>query len=80
MAEPGPTDQDNEGSQAVRAAWSTPEQTTVDYAVVVDELNASKLVGGERAFKRGSHVPITIMGYFNPNTDAFLVELKTKDL
>lgn len=61
------------------AAWKTLPPTRPDYAAVVTLMNANKLVGEASVFERGPHVPVTHMGYFRPPTDAFQVELKSKD-
>lgn len=53
--------------------------TKGDYAAVVTDINATKLVGEATVFEREPHVPITHLAYFKPNKDAFLVELKSKD-
>lgn len=63
----------------MRDAWSVGKTTKVEYADVVQELNATKLVGEASVFERGPHFPVTHMAYFKPVTDAFLVELKNKD-
>lgn len=61
------------------AAWAAAKPTRYDYATVVNEMNASKLCGEESIFERGPHVPIAHMEKFKPPTDAFLVELKSKE-
>lgn len=63
----------------LRAAWERLAPTRKDYGKVVTELNALKLVGEGSVFERGSHVPITHMGYFKPPADAFLADLRLKD-
>ena len=64
---------------ALRAMWATSEPTRHDFAAVVNEIIAAKLVGEGRVFERGPYVPITHLAYFKPPMDAFAVELKTKD-
>ena len=59
--------------------WAVAKPTKVDFAAVVTDINATKLVGEASVFERGPHLPITHMAYFKPNMDAFLVELKSKD-
>lgn len=68
-----------DGIQASCAAWSTLSPTTVDYATVVSELNASKLVSEASVFESRPHVPITYLAYIKQITEAFPVELKSKD-
>lgn len=68
---------DKDGEDTVRTAWNTVNPTKMDYANVVNQLNASKLVGEASVFKRGTHVPITHMEYFKPNMDAILTQLKS---
>lgn len=64
---------------ALRAMWATSEPTPHDFAAVVNEINAAKLVGEGSVFERGPYFPITHMAYFKLPMDAFAVELKTKD-
>ncbi|PXF40470.1 hypothetical protein BWQ96_09819 [Gracilariopsis chorda] len=64
---------------ALRGMWATAKPTGHDFAAVVNELNAAKLVGEGSVFQRGPYVPITHMAFFKPPMDAFTVELKTKD-
>ena len=59
--------------------WRTAEPDRMDYATVVGDMNANRLVGDATIFERAVHVPVTHMGYFKPNSDAFLLELKAKD-
>lgn len=71
----GPKD----ASELVRVAWATGKPTRQDYAAVVNDMNAAKLVGEGSVFERGPHVPATHLAYFKPPVDAFLTELKSKD-
>lgn len=41
-------------------------------------MNAAKIVGEASVFERGPHVPITHMGYFKPNLDAFAVQIRQR--
>lgn len=66
-------------AREVRTAWAVGKPGRHDFAAVVTELNASKLVGEGSVFERGAHVPVTHMGYFKAPTDAFLTELRSKD-
>ncbi|PXF40693.1 hypothetical protein BWQ96_09595 [Gracilariopsis chorda] len=75
MTDAGPSD----AAARLRAAWATLKPSRHDYGKVVTELNASKLVGEGRVFESRPHVLITHMGYFKPETDAFLAGLKNKD-
>lgn len=63
----------------LRTRWSVAKPTRDNYANVVSDINATKLVGEASIFERGTHVTITHMGYFKHSTDAFLVELRLKD-
>lgn len=69
----------SDGATGLRGRWAGAKPARHDYAAVVTELNASKLVGEGSVFERGPHVPITHLGYFKPPVDAFLSELKSKD-
>lgn len=73
------SEQERVRTGAVRAAWAASKPNRHNYAAVVSELNASKLVGEGRVFERGAHVPVTQMGYFKPPGDAFLTEMRSKD-
>ena len=71
---------DKDDSTTLPEKWAVAKPLRDYYAVVVSELNASKLVGEVSLFERGPFVPITHLGYCKPQTDAFLNELKSKDL
>ena len=64
---------------ALHAMWATSEPTWHDFAAVINEINAAKLVREGSIFEQGPYVPITHMASFKPPMDAFAVELKTKD-
>lgn len=70
---------DKDDSTTLPEKWAVAKPLRNDYAEVVSELNASKLVGEGSVFERGPFVPITHLGYFKPPVDAFLNELKSKD-
>lgn len=63
----------------LRAAWATRKPARLDYAAVVNEIKAAKLVGEASIFVPGPHVPITHMAYLKPPVDAFNSKLKSKD-
>lgn len=50
-----------------------------DYAAVVSELNASKLVKKVSIFEQTPFVPITDLSFFKPPVDAFFNEIKSKN-
>lgn len=62
-----------------RADWVALKPNRSNYFLVVQELNGSKLMGECNVFERGSFVSLTHMGYFRPQTDAFIADLKSKD-
>lgn len=63
----------------LRERWALAKSTRNDFVLVGSDINAAKLVCEASIFERGSHVPITHSGYIKPRTDAFLVELLSKD-
>lgn len=60
--------------------WAVAKPKRDDFAAVVTDINAARLVGESRVFYRGPHVPITHMEYFKPTMNALLTNLKSKDL
>lgn len=68
-----------EFSKAVGAASESEEAKYPDYVVVVSYMHDGKLLGCANAFKRADHVPKTQIGYFKPENNAFMVEMKAKD-
>lgn len=50
--------------------------TKTDFAAVVTDINALKVVRESSVFESRLHVPITYIVYLKPEMDAFLVELK----
>lgn len=76
---PGVASGDEDVADLVKVSWATAKPTRNDYAVVVNDINAAKLVGEGSAFERGPHVPVTHFGYFKPPIDAFITDLKAKD-
>lgn len=68
------------GCAGLRTLWAAAKPTRHDYAAFVNEINSLKLVGEASVFDRGSHVPITDMDFFKVPVDAFVTDLKTKDL
>lgn len=62
MAEQQEQQQQEDGS-ALRAEWAVAKPAKRDYADVVTELNAFKLVGEGSIFERGTYVPVAHMGY-----------------
>lgn len=66
-------------AQVLRGAWTLAKPTSHDFAAVVTELNAARIVGKGCVFSRRPYVPVTRMAYFKPPADAFLSDLRLKD-
>lgn len=65
--------------RSVCSLWRMFEPDRMDYATVVGDMNAKRLVGDATIFERAVHVPVTHVGYFKPNYDEFLFGLKARD-
>lgn len=56
---------------SVCSMWRTVELDRIYYVTVVGYMNAKRLFDDATIFERADHVPVTHMGYFKPNSDAF---------
>lgn len=59
----------------VKMAWAMRNPTRRKVGEVVTEHMSLKVFGNGNIFERGTHVPVTNMGYFKPPTNVFLLPL-----
>lgn len=75
----GPADSGSNGAaELIRVAGATDKPTRLNFADVLNEINATKLGEGS-GFDRDPFVTVTYLGYFNPPIDVFMTELTAKD-